>query len=185
MDYKNIKQVAEKRRDTLEERRGAIDKQLLELHAEKQKIQRELAGLDEMLESIEFVINPDIPPDLESVGLTDQVRAIYQGSTAPLTPVEVRDLLLQSGVSASSAKNLLISVHTVISRELERETMKPVDRNGKPAYEWQGPRRFARTEAREAKRRAFIGQSLGASRSLSRTSDELLKAQIESAKGKG
>jgi hypothetical protein len=168
MDYEKLKQDATRRRQELAARQEKIQKEKALLSEESQRIQRELAGLDELLESIEFMTSPDIPPDLEPLGFSDQIRAIYQGATEPLTPVEVRDLLLQKGVTGSSSRNLLISVHTVITREQERGNLETVSKGGKTAYTWKGPRRFPRYRLR--KRQAFVGTGLyGAPNSLANT----------------
>ncbi len=103
------------------------------------EIERQLVGLERVLEGFDF-LSSDVPPELETVGFTDQIRRILQQTSAPLTAVEIRDFLLAEGVQHSSAKNLLISVHTVLGR-IETD-LKKSEKNGKTAYIWKHiPRR--------------------------------------------
>jgi hypothetical protein len=155
MDYEKVKQDASKRRQELSTRLEQIQNERARLSEESQKIQRELTGLDELLESIEYMSGSDLPPDLEPLGFSDQIRGIYQRATEPLTPVEIRDQLLQKGVTGSSARNLLISIHTVITREGEKGNLESAQKDGKNAHVWKGPRRFPRYALR--RRQAFAG----------------------------
>lgn len=170
MDYEKIKREATNRKQELTKRQAQITKEKTDLDDESEKLRLELIGLDELLESIEFIQNPEIPPDLEPLGFTEQVGSIFQGTTEALTPVEVRDLLLAKGVTGSSKKNLLIGVYTVIARH--KDNLEATTKNGKRAYTWKGVRRFPRTRA--DRMRNFVGAS---TRSIVNTSNEMLAAQ--------
>ena len=128
------------------------------------------------LERLEDTIRP--------AGFTNAVRDVLQRTTEKLTATEVKDHLSQSGFNVDGYSNPLASIHTVLKRLVIAGEAEPGTRDGRATYGRKGIRRFPRTSPREAKRRAFLGQSLGASRSFSRTSNEMLKAQIESAKKK-
>jgi hypothetical protein len=154
MNYEKTKQDAISRKQELTERQKQLAAEKATLDKESEQIQRELIGLDELLETIEFMTNEAIAPDLEPVGFTEQIRVIFQETTSPLTAVQIRDILLEKGVTGSSPKNLLISVHTIIARE--KENLETVNMDGKNAYLWKGIRRFPRM--RTARMRAFIGQ---------------------------
>lgn len=117
-------------------------------------------------------------------GFTDAIRDVLQRTTEDLTATEVKDALSKSGFSVDGYSNPLASIHTVLKRLFLAGEVVTGTRDGKTTYGWKGIRRFPRTDRRDAKRRAFIGKSLGASRSFSRTSDEMVKAQIESARKK-
>jgi hypothetical protein len=155
MDYAKIIQDANRRKQELSDRQQQIQSQRTVLDQESQNIQRELAGLDELLESIDLMTNPDIPPDLEPLGFTDQIRVILQGASGPLTTKEIRSLLMAKGITGSSARNLLISVYTVITREKDKGNIERVEKDGKTAWVWKGIRRFPRT--RSSRMRAFAG----------------------------
>ncbi|MGO8813841.1 MAG: hypothetical protein ACLQVG_04140 [Terriglobia bacterium] len=135
--------------------------------------EKELIGY---LEKLEDTIRP--------VGFTNAVRDVLQRTTEKLSATEVKDGLSKIGFNVDGYSNPLASIHTVLKRLLVAGEVETGTRDGKTTYSWKGIRRFPRTSSREAKRRAFIGQSLGASRSLSRTSNEMIKAQIEAAKRK-
>jgi hypothetical protein len=153
MNYEKTKQDAISRKQILIERQKQIAAKKTTLDKEGEAIQRELIGLDELLETIEFMTNEAIPASLEPVGFTEQIRAIFQETTEPLTATQIRDILLERGITGSSPKNLLISVHTIIARE--KEHLETVNVDGKNAYLWKGIRRFPRL--RTARMRAFTG----------------------------
>ena len=126
------------------------------------------------LADIEEIIGPG--------GMTEAIRRVLQSTTEALTPTETKDALIASGFSLAGYSNALASIHTILKRLVQAGDVEPTLKDGKTAYLWKGIRRFPRTGRSEAKKRAFIGKSLGASRSFSRTSDEMLKVQIESAR---
>jgi hypothetical protein len=72
------------------------------------------------------------PPGYEPEGLTAEVRKILGLTTVHLTPVQIRDSLMQRGFSKANPKNLLIAVHTVLGR-IEKE-LDAIERDGKSVY---------------------------------------------------
>ena len=116
----------QRKREALQEERNAID--------------RQLEVIDQTIESLLFLGNPEsrmpLPRNLNELGLQDAVRSIFRRSYPfYLLPTEVRETLVSAGTFGPSSKNLLISVHTAISRmkaELEEES-RP---GGKTAYRW-------------------------------------------------
>ena len=133
MDYAQSKIEAIQERERLLQRKQAIADEKSRLDRENGEIERQLYGLEQIVEGFEF-LSSDIPPELEKPGFTEQIRRILQQTIAPLTAVEIRDELLAGGVEHSSAKNLLISVHTVLGR-LESD-LKKSEKGGKSAYAW-------------------------------------------------
>jgi len=114
-----------------------LDKERLD--RENGEIERELIGLDRVLEGLEF-LSTDVPPEIEEPGFTEEIRKLLQRANTPLTAVEIRDALLALGIKPSSAKNLLISVHTILGRL--KSDLKESDKDGKPSYVWKyAPRR--------------------------------------------
>lgn len=132
LDYTKTREDALRRRQELTIRQQQIVKQKQQLEEESAQIKRELIGLEQILEGLDFMSN-DTPPDLEEVGFTDQIRRILGTTSSYLVPTQIRDALQQAGVTGSSPKNLLISVHTVLNRiQDELETTQTAE--GKTAY---------------------------------------------------
>jgi hypothetical protein len=119
---------------------------ICKLRTEKQESVTKIAELDRQIEAWEgilaglrFLGNPEaempLPRrvNLEGLGLRDAVVKILERSPLPLTPVEIREIMMLSGVTAHAPKNLLISIHTTLGRlgDVIEEVSGP---DGKPAY---------------------------------------------------
>lgn len=73
------------------------------------------------------------------IGLTDACRLVLRGGV-PVTPVEVRDRLLEIGVDLSIYTSGMSAIHTVLKRLNEAGEIRMLPRpNGKTAYLWQAP----------------------------------------------
>ncbi len=66
--------------------------------------------------------------------MTEHIKRVLQQTTIPLLPTQIRDSLKAVGISGSSDKNLLISVHTVLSRL--KADLVASEQDGKTAYKW-------------------------------------------------
>jgi hypothetical protein len=107
---------------------------------ERASIDQQVEVIDQTIESLIFLGNPEskmpLPHNMSEMGLQDAVRSIFRRSSPIyLLPTDVRDTLVSAGTFGPSSKNLLISIHTAISRmkdELEEEA-RP---GGKTAYRW-------------------------------------------------
>ena len=53
-------------------------------------------------------------------GMTDVCRNIFKASSSPLTPVEIKQKLLDMGVDLTKHKNIMASVHSVLKRLAEK-----------------------------------------------------------------
>jgi hypothetical protein len=130
--------------------------------------ENELVGY---LQRLEEIITPS--------GFTDAIRAVLQGTTSAMTPVEVKDALSSKGFNLAGYSNALASIYTILKRLAQTEDVKATTKEGKSAYLWVGVRRFPRRSTRRL--RAFVGQ-YGVARSLASTPDELLKVQADRPK---
>jgi hypothetical protein len=110
------------------------------LFEQKLLIEHQIAVIDQTIKSFQYLGNPHatmpLPRNLNELGLQDAVRAVFKHAY-PLarTPVEIRNTLMDSGVMPRSAKNLLISIHTVIGR-IRKELEAVPQEQGKSAYRW-------------------------------------------------
>ncbi|SPF31624.1 hypothetical protein SBA1_100080 [Candidatus Sulfotelmatobacter kueseliae] len=93
---------------------------------------RLIQNLKELSEDEAYELTP--PPGYVPQGLTEEIRTILSITTVHLTPMEIRDSLITRGFKASSPKNLLINVHTVISRLHDARELSVAQKDGKPAY---------------------------------------------------
>lgn len=132
MDYNKTRAEVDHRQGELKSRQNQIGEEIAKLVAEREQIKRELIGLEQIIEGLEFA-ESDFPIEAEPVGFTDRIRQILRATTIPLVPTQIRDALLSSGVQASSHKTLLINVHTVLTR-IDSELEKVRNGEGKLAY---------------------------------------------------
>jgi len=135
-----IKEDAERRKKDLHLRLAQIPEEKQKLDDEVQSIKRELIGLDQVLDGLEVMTSGPVPtPD--PAGFTDKIRKLLSDTSVPLVPTQIRDALEQAGVTATSSKNLLISVHTVLDR-IDAELEKIQREDGKIAYKRKMPWTF-------------------------------------------
>ena len=132
LDYAKTREDALRRQQELVARQKEIAAQKHQIEEELTQIKKEMIGLEQIIDGLDFMSN-DIPPDLEERGFTDQVRGILSMTNSHLVPTQIRDALMSAGVTGSSPKNLLISVHTVLGRIAdELDTITTTE--GKTAY---------------------------------------------------
>lgn len=106
---------------------------LFTINEERAALQRELAAIDQILEGLD-IYQSDAPLEGEASGVSDHVRRLLQQTPVPLLPTQIREALTAIGITGSSRKNLLISVHNVLSR-LDRY-LDTTEINNRPAYRW-------------------------------------------------
>ena len=119
--------------------RTALDAAIKEyeaLGAQRREIDRRLSHLAQSIGTLSRLLGivPTVP-----LGLTDACRLVLR-SGLPMTPVEVRDRLLEVGVDLSVYTSDLSAIHTVLKRLNESGEIRLVPRpSGKNAYLWQAP----------------------------------------------
>jgi hypothetical protein len=132
MDINKTRAEVQKQREQLTARLEQIAQERNRLKDEESQITRQLTGLDQVVDGLDFMDGVGIP-DLEPLGFTDRIRRILNETNAPLLPTQIRDLLAAQGQTGSSAKNFLISIHTVLTR-IDVELDKVKVEGGKIAY---------------------------------------------------
>jgi hypothetical protein len=124
---------------TAESYRSALDAAVEEyetLGERRREIDRRLAQLAQTIGTLSRLVGlvPTVP-----LGLTDACRLVLRGGL-PMTPVEVRDRLLQIGVDLTVYVNDLSAIHTVLKRLNEAGEIRLIPRPaGKSAYLWEVP----------------------------------------------
>ena len=110
----------------------AAQAELARLEKRRSVLLRIIEGLSELSEEERAELAP--PEGYIPQGLTDEIRTILSLTTVHLVPTQIRDSLIVRGFRASSPKNLLVNVHTVLSRLHDARELDVIEKDGKPAY---------------------------------------------------
>ena len=130
MDYRKERQAVIEQEARLQKRLMEIADQQVKLFSEYSKIATELAGVRKAIHGLEIASGE---PSKRVPGLREHIRSLLAESRTPLTPVEIRDSCRAAGVSSSSERNLMISIHTALNRM--GSELRKVNYFGKIAYE--------------------------------------------------
>lgn len=119
--------------------RTALDAAIKEyegLGEQRRDIDTRLSRLAQTIGTLSRLLGlvPSVP-----LGLTDGCRLVLRGGL-PMTPVEIRDRLVEIGMDLSAYSSDLSAIHTVLKRLNEAGEIRLVPRaSGKNAYLWQAP----------------------------------------------
>jgi hypothetical protein len=139
-DFDKTRTEAIARKNILLARIRDIPKEKARLDEEAQQIQVEMIALDQILEGLSYMEAGGPPPDLEELGFRAQIEKILQqNSLKYLLPTEIREKLVLAGVTGSSQRNLLISIHTILNRLDKDKLIEAKEQQGRTAYRWKGP----------------------------------------------
>ena len=132
IDYDKTREEATTRKVELLARQLKIKEETGRLNEEAEQNRRELIGLDQILDGLDFV-SSDEHMDSEPIGFTDSIRKLLTETPIPLAPTQIRDSLQARGIVGSTPKNLLINVHKVLER-IEPELVSSTTTDGKTGY---------------------------------------------------
>src|SRR5205823_7599790 len=134
IDYQKTQKDLIARRHEISERQKAIIADKARLDKEYQELQQELVSVDHMLEGLNFMKPGSPPPDFEDLGFAAKVEMILKQTPIHLFPTQIRDELVEKGTKGSSPKNLLISIHNVLTRNEKFLDVQEID--GRSTYKW-------------------------------------------------
>ncbi len=110
---------------------------MLEAQAELEQLEQRRATLLRLIESLKAASGDERleltpPPGYVPKRLTEEMITILRLTTVHLDAMQIRDSLINRGVTSQTPRNLLISVHTVLGRI--KDDLDVIERDGKPAY---------------------------------------------------
>jgi hypothetical protein len=135
-------------------------KKLLELEKQRNAIDQQMRGYAQIIQALEFLENQEqgasgtALPDLEEMGLTDAIRAVFQANpNVGFAPVALRNVLIESGIADS--KNLLVNVHTALRRLKSGGEIQEVElgTSAEKGYQWVSGLARLLNQAVDAKRK--------------------------------
>jgi hypothetical protein len=133
--YKDLFNQAQADLEKLMEEREALDRKI-------SKVKQAILGLAPLAEMANRNVLENIVeqmlwgPEFAAMGITDAIREILKTSEKPLTPMEVRERLLQTKPSVKEQVNLMASIHTVLKRLVPKEATKDTNADGDITYAW-------------------------------------------------
>jgi hypothetical protein len=92
----------------------------------------ESTGSDSSFKVLEHELNRE----MGSLGITDACREALKIAGEPLTPIQVRDRIVDINPDLAKQSNLMASVHTVLKRLEPKEATALTDKEGKLFYKW-------------------------------------------------
>jgi hypothetical protein len=126
-DYKKAFAQAQADLEKLTEEREEIDRKI-------SKLKQAIIGLAPLADDDTITMGQLWVPEWTAIGITDMIREILSSAEKPLTPVEVRDRLLQMKPEMKEQVNLMASIHTVLKRLVPREAYSSTSKTGDIVY---------------------------------------------------
>jgi hypothetical protein len=119
-------------RKVLDERITQLRRAILGLIPLAQSEVEEEGTADTSFKALEHELNRE----MGSLGITDACREALKIAGEPLTPIQVRDRVLDINPDLAKQSNLMASVHTVLKRLEPKEATALTDKEGNLFYKW-------------------------------------------------
>ncbi len=126
-DYKKAFAQAKADLEKLTEEREEIDRKM-------SKLKQAIIGLAPLADDDTMTFNQLLVPEWAAAGITDVIREVLNSAEKPLTPVEVRDRLVQMKPEMKEQMNLMASIHTVLKRLVPKEAYSSTSKTGDVVY---------------------------------------------------
>ena len=99
-------------RDVLDNSQG----ELARLLEERTRLDERILQPQNKIRHVARMVDVTVDDPITQLGLTDAIRYVIRHAGKPMTPVDLRDVLLKRYCNPQDYRNLLASVHTVIKR---------------------------------------------------------------------
>jgi hypothetical protein len=124
-----------------------IRAELESLEIQQEDIERRIARLKQALIGLiplseppaNSLIAAELVSYMESTTLTDAARQILQAAKAPLSPIEIKQQLINMGKDLSDQKNVMASVHSLLKRLVESGEIETKDNGLTYRWKWRRP----------------------------------------------
>jgi hypothetical protein len=137
--YSNALKAARSELFDLTEQRRVLDERITQLRRAilgliplAQSEVEEEGTADTSFKALENELNRE----MGSLGITDACREALKIAGEPLTPIQVRDRILDINPDLAKQSNLMASVHTVLKRLEPKEATALTDKEGNLFYKW-------------------------------------------------
>jgi hypothetical protein len=126
------------------EQLAAATQRVLELERKKQQLTQETLGVERELEkwqqirdllksvSTDKTESPRLVP--AKIGLTEAVRVVLGKNPQGISPVEIRDQMIDYGITVKNNENLLRDIHQTLRRFRQRGIVERVGVGGRQIY---------------------------------------------------
>lgn len=108
------------------------DAEIRKLRDQKLGYEKKIAEIDQRIDAFESILaglrflgNPEVElplprrMNLDGLGMQEAILKILRRSPVPLSPIEIREIMMNSGLVGTSPKNLLISIHTALRQRIQ------------------------------------------------------------------
>jgi predicted transcriptional regulator len=143
-DYKKAFAQAQTDLEKLIEEREEIDRKI-------SKLKQAIIGLAPLAdEASAGSLSYTLVPEFTAFGITDAIREVLNSAEKWLTPLEVRERLVQMKPNMKEQANLMASIHSVLKRLVPKEAVFSTNKSGDTVYRWKIQRENVRARSRMA-----------------------------------
>jgi hypothetical protein len=131
-DYEKTWIMLVKERNTLLSQRTSLENELSEIGTK-------LRHVNEVLMHLAPLAGMPDGDNIAGLGITDAIRQILKGTEERLSPIEVRDSLLEKGFDLSGLSAPMASIYKILSRLADvgnPEIFREREDDGKVFYRW-------------------------------------------------
>jgi hypothetical protein len=129
MSRLDVEQAIDRWEQALVTKRSQLSAQLNRIEEELGTVEQMFIKLVRVRGAVEILVGGSELPASPAASLTEHVRKLVRESAVPLLATQIRDSCEAAGIKASSRKNLLIQVHTILKR-MESDVRKvKIDKN--------------------------------------------------------
>ena len=121
---------------TAHDQLAEANRKLLELERQKALIQEQINAWTQIRDGFGKLSKNGIQSETpsEDIGLTEAILVILGKCPEGLTRPEIRDRLLEYGISSKGKTPFIVNVHTILARLCAAKKVEKISENGKMVY---------------------------------------------------